>query len=582
MAAKASAVRSRSEPELCFLTIAEAARLIKARKLSPVELTQALIKRVEGVEPQLHAFVTPTLDVARRQARQAEREIKSGRHRGALHGIPLGLKDIYNTAGIRTTGHSRVSMNDVPKTDATTTARLHQAGGVLMGKLSTDEFAHGGPSFDLPWPPARNPWNPHHTASGSSSGSGAAVAAGMVLGSLGSDTGGSIRLPSSQNGVVGLKPTYGLISRYGVIPNSFTFDYCGPLTWTVEDCALMLQVLAGYDPRDPGSADRPVPNYSTALKTDLKSMRLGVVRHFWEEEFRSGEDTQAAMAESLNVLRRLGARLEDVRLRSRQEYFDVKFIIAESEIFSVHQKDLMTRITDFGADFVGKISLACLFQSGDYVQAHRRRRRMLQEMEPLYRKYDALITAGPDAAIRFDQHRITAFWEKPNITTPFNVLGGPAMTVCNGFTCDGLPLSLQIVGRPFDEAAVLRIGHAFERATDWRARRPNLVEGADPVDVTPWPYEPPVPEPALRARVETLAARAGLTLTEKQLFQLCDEAPHGFAMVERIRRDQDRWDYPANSFDFRLWGSPTGRLKANMAPKSKSRRAKTRSRTKRS
>ena len=527
--------------------------MIKARKLSPVELAEASIRRIEGVEPQLNAFVTPTLDLARKQARKAEREIAAGTYRGPLHGIPFALKDIYNTAGIRTTGHSKISMNDVPKADAAPTARLLAAGGVLMGKLSTDEFAHGGPSFDLPWPPARNPWNPYHTASGSSSGSGAAVAAGMVPGTMGSDTGGSIRLPSSQNGVVGLKPTYGLISRAGVIPNSFTFDYCGPLTWTVEDCAIMLQVLAGFDPADPGSADRPVPNYRAALKPDLKGMRIGVVRHFWEEEFRSSDDTQAAMVASLDVLKKLGAKLEDVRLRSRQEYFDVKFVIAESEIFSVHQKDLIERGTDFGADFIGKISLAALFQSGDYVQAQRKRRRMLEEVKPLYRKYDALITAGPDAAIRFDQHRITAFWEKPNITTPFNVLGGPAMTVCNGFSCDGLPLSLQIIGRPFDDAAVLRIGHAYEKATPWRDRRPNLVEGAAPVAVTQWPYEPPTPEPALRHKVEMLAGRAGLNLTQKQLFQLCDEARHGFEMVERIRRDQDRWDYPANSFDFRIW-----------------------------
>ncbi|MSP88278.1 MAG: amidase [Alphaproteobacteria bacterium] len=548
-----SRTQAGSAPDICFLTIAEAARLIKARKLSPVELAEASIRRIEGVEPQLNAFVTPTLDLARKQARKAEREITAGSYRGPMHGIPFGLKDIYNTAGIRTTGHSKISMTDVPKTDAATTARLLAAGGVLMGKLSTDEFAHGGPSFDLPWPPARNPWNPHHTASGSSSGSGAAVAAGMVPGTMGSDTGGSIRLPSSQNGVVGLKPTYGLISRAGVIPNSFTFDYCGPLAWTVEDCAIMLQVLAGFDPADPGSADRAVPNYRAALKPYLKGMRIGVVRHFWEEEFRSSDDTQAAMAASLDVLKKLGAKLEDVRLRSRQEYFDVKFIIAESEIFSIHQKDLIERVADFGADFIGKISLAALFQSGDYVQAQRKRRRMLEEIKPLYRKYDALITAGPDAAIRFDQHRITAFWEKPNITTPFNVLGGPAMTVCNGFSRDGLPLSLQIIGRPFDDATVLRVGHAYEKATPWRDRRPSLVEGAAPVTVTQWPYEPPTPEPAMRQKVEMLAARAGLKLTDKQLFQLCDEARHGFDMVERIRRDQDRWDYPANNFDFRIW-----------------------------
>jgi aspartyl-tRNA(Asn)/glutamyl-tRNA(Gln) amidotransferase subunit A len=235
--------------ELHWLTIAEAARQIERRRLSPVELADALLARIEALDPQLNAFLLPTPEKARERARAAEREIMAGRYKGSLHGIPFGLKDIYATAGIRTTSHSKICENLVPTEDATTVTKLYQAGAVLLGKLATHEFAHGGPSFDLPWPPARNPWNRDHFTGGSSSGAGAAVAAGFVPGALGSDTGGSIRGPAALCGIVGLKPTYGLVSRAGVYANSFTFDHAGPMTWTVEDCAILLQAIAGNDPR---------------------------------------------------------------------------------------------------------------------------------------------------------------------------------------------------------------------------------------------------------------------------------------------------------------------------------------------
>ena len=236
--------------EPCFFTIAQAADLIRARKLSPVELAQAHLKRITGLDAQLSAYITVTADLALTEARRAEQEIAKGNYRGPLHGIPFGLKDIYNTSGILTSGGSKICMNNIPVEDATTVRKLREAGAVLLGKLQTHEFAHGGPSFDLPWPPARNPWNLEHFTGGSSSGSGAAIAAGSAAFALGSDTGGSIRGPASHCGVAGLMPTYGLVSRAGVIPNSFTFDHCGPMTWTVEDCAIVLQVIAGYDEGD--------------------------------------------------------------------------------------------------------------------------------------------------------------------------------------------------------------------------------------------------------------------------------------------------------------------------------------------
>jgi aspartyl-tRNA(Asn)/glutamyl-tRNA(Gln) amidotransferase subunit A len=264
--------------ELAFLTIADAARLIEQKQLSPVELTTALIRRTEALDPQLNAYLLLTADRALDRAREAGRAIMAGGYRGPMHGIPFALKDIYSTAGIRTTGHSRVCLNTVPSADATTVRKLYEAGAVLTGKLATHEFAHGGPSFDLPWPPARNPWNREHSTGGSSSGSGAAVAAGFVPAALGSDTGGSIRGPAALCGIVGLKPTYGLVSRSGVYANSFSFDHAGPMTWTVEDCAIMLQAIAGHDPKDPASATRPVPDYRTALTGDIKGLRIGVVR----------------------------------------------------------------------------------------------------------------------------------------------------------------------------------------------------------------------------------------------------------------------------------------------------------------
>src|ERR1700751_1526763 len=270
--------------ELACLTIAEAARLIEQKQLSPVELTTALIRRAEALDPQLNAYLLLTAERALDQAKSAERQIVAGGYRGLMHGIPFALKDIYATAGIRTTGHSRICLDTVPTADATTVKKLYEAGAVLTGKLATHEFAHGGPSFDLPWPPARNPWNREHFTGGSSSGSGAAVAAGLVPGALGSDTGGSIRGPAALCGIVGLKPTCGLVSRHGVYTDSFSFDHAGPMTWTVEDCAIMLQAIAGHDPKDPASADRPIPDYRAALTGDIRGLRIGILRHLFEDD----------------------------------------------------------------------------------------------------------------------------------------------------------------------------------------------------------------------------------------------------------------------------------------------------------
>jgi len=550
--------------DLHDLSIAELSGLLAARKVSPVELVEALIRRVERYDTQTRAFITPTFDLARRQARGAETEIGAGRSRGPLHGVPFALKDIYDTRGILTSAHSRIFIDRIPVEDATATTKLYEAGGVLLGKLATHEMAHAGPSFDLPWPPARNPWNLVHFTGGSSTGSGAAVAAGLVPMALGSDTGGSIRGPASHCGVVGLVPTFGLVSRGGVITNSYTFDHCGPLARTVEDCALTLEALVGYDPRDAGSLRRPVPRYRDALGPDLRGLRIGVLRHHWEDDIPASDDVRKAMEAALDVLRHLGAVLEECRVKPLASYFDVKIIIAETEIFSVHQRDLIARPEQFGADFRTRALPAVLFTANDYVQAGREHRRMMVEMEPLYDRFDAFVTAGLGEAPRLCDYRSVSFWQKPSPLTAWNVTGQPVLALPNGFGRNGLPLGMQIVGRPFGETTILRVGHAYERATEWHRRRPALVAGGAAPEVTP----PPVlsvpageADPATRDLCAKAARRAGLRLDDLMLAQLLEGAPYALGMVERLRRDHRLHHEPANVFSFpasRLSDAPPG------------------------
>src|SRR5947207_9171371 len=307
-----------SPMDIAFLTIAELNRLYRQLELSPVEVTKALLARIAAHDGKLHSFLRVTEEAALAAAAEAERELMAGTRRGALHGVPYALKDIIETAGIPTTGHSKLRQDHVPAADAELVTRLKAAGGILLGKLATWEFALGGPSFDLPWPPARNPWNPDYLPGGSSSGAGAAVAAGFVPGAIGTDTGGSIRGPAAVCGIAGLKPTYGRVSRRGVFPNTFTMDHCGPLTRSAGDIALFLQVIAGFDAEDPGSEDVPVPDYRAALTGRIEGLRLGLI----EEWYAHGAhpDLLPAMSAAVEVLRRLGAVIEPVRLSSLRDY----------------------------------------------------------------------------------------------------------------------------------------------------------------------------------------------------------------------------------------------------------------------
>lgn len=455
------------------LTIAAAAQLIAARKLSPVELARDCLARIERANPVLHAFLLVTAERALDDARAAEARIMRDGPAGKLDGIPIAHKDIYNTAGIRTTGHSRLLETNVPAEDATAVARLAAAGTVLLGKLATHEFAFGGPSFDLPWPPARNPWNPAHFTGGSSSGTGAAVAAGLILGGTGSDTGGSIRGPAALCGITGLKPTYGRVSRAGILPLSFTLDHAGPMARTAEDCALLLQAMAGHDPADPAGADRPVPDYRAGLDQGIKGLRIGVVRHFHEDDAPVNDATAAGLAAAQEVLRGLGAELREVRLSPLAHYQACGFLIMVTEGFAIHEPWLTTRFGEYGERFRDRMSLGGFVRGVDYVQALRRRRELCAEMDAVLGDVDLLLTAAqPAEAAPIEAVPKWATLEGPMFTMPFNVTGLPAISVCTGFAPNGLPVAMQIAGRAFEEATVLRAAHAFEQATPWHERSP--------------------------------------------------------------------------------------------------------------
>ncbi len=459
-----------------LLTIAEASRQIASKQISPVEFTQPASTGSRRWTRRCMRFLLVTQERAMTDARAAEARIMAGLSRGKLDGIPIAHKDIYNTAGIRTTAHSKLLLHNVPDSDATVVRKWAEAGTVMLGKLATHEFAMGGPSFDLPWPPVRNPWNPAHFTAGSSSGTGAAVASGMILGGTGSDTGGSIRGPAALCGLAGIKPTYGLCSRAGVLPLSFTLDHTGPLAWTVEDCALLLQAMAGYDPTDPASANRPVADFTEDLDRGVKGLRIGVVRHFFESDHPVTDATRLHIAHALDVFEHLGADITEVTLSPLAEWNACGWIILTSEAYAVHEPWLKTRFNDYGELLRDRLALGAMIGAGDYVQALRRRRLLCLELKHAMSKLDILVSAvQPAEAPLIDAVPKWAMLEKPSFTIPFNVTGSPAMSVCCGFGAGGLPVSMQLIGKPFAELTVFRAGHAYERAMGWRKKRPEMA-----------------------------------------------------------------------------------------------------------
>jgi aspartyl-tRNA(Asn)/glutamyl-tRNA(Gln) amidotransferase subunit A len=465
--------------DLTTLTIAEAGRQMASGALTSVALTDAYLARIAKVDGKLRSFITVTAEPARAAAQQADRERSNGYTRGALHGVPIGLKDIYETAGVRTTGHSNLRVNYLPSVDAETVSRLKSAGAVILGKLATHEFANGSPTPDQPFPGACNPWHLEHTPGGSSSGSGAAVAAALCAGAMGSDTGGSIRNPAGYCATAGLKPTYGLVSRRGIFPLAYSLDTAGPLAWTVEDCALMLDPLAGHDPADPGSAKAAPQDYGAAARRPIKDLRIAVPRT-WHEGPKDGSggvtaDMAKGIDEAVRVLRDLGAVVEDAVLPDIRDYHVCGRVIITAEAHAIHRADIIATPEKFGYTTRRRFQLGAFLTAEQYLAALRFRRKLQRDTKAAMRGYDLVLTANHyGAPEKLENPPIFHFLGKPSLTMPFNVTGQPALTVCCGFGADGFPLSFQLAGRAFDEANVIAAGAAYERATTWRTKRPNV------------------------------------------------------------------------------------------------------------
>jgi aspartyl-tRNA(Asn)/glutamyl-tRNA(Gln) amidotransferase subunit A len=461
--------------DLAYLTIAEASALLRDKKLSPVEWTQALIARIERHDGRLNAFLRFMPEIALSDARRAEAEISAGNWRGPLHGVPYGLKDIIDYAGLPTTAHSAILKDNIATADAFVTQRLRAAGAVFMGKLSTHEFAIGGPCFDLPWPPARNPWNRDYFCGGSSSGSGVATAAGFVPFAIGTDTGGSVRNPSTMCGVTGIKPTYGLVSRRGVFPLAFSLDHVGPLTRTVHDNATVLNVLAGHDGLDPGSVARPGVDYTALTRKGLKGVRIGWLKHFYHDDIKADPQMAAAIDAAVLKMQELGAQVTEVKTIALSQFQACNRIIMGSESYAIHQKWLRERPQDYGDITRQRFLYGAMYSASDYINALRMRSKFTADFHALFNDVDVIVTASAhDPACRIDDQEACEFIYSRQARAPFNVTGSPAIAVPAGFSKEGLPLGIQIVGAPYNEAAVYRVGAAYEAATAWTAKHPVL------------------------------------------------------------------------------------------------------------
>ncbi|MCW5734938.1 MAG: amidase [Enhydrobacter sp.] len=460
---------------LHYMTVSDAAHAIATKALSPVELMEAHLARIETLDPTLNAFIRLDGEAALAAAKLAETEAAAGRLRGPLHGIPVGIKDIIDVAGLPTTCHSKILDGNMATADAVCVSKLRAAGAIVVGKLSTHEFAIGGPSFDLPWPPARNPWNPDHHPGGSSSGSGAGVAAGLFPMALGTDTGGSVRNPASCCGIVGLKPTYGLVSRRGVFPLSFTLDHIGPMTRNVEDNALMLEAIAGHDPLDPGSAAVPTGHYRAALDRGAKGLRIGFVRHFHEIDMPAEPEVTAALEHVMRALQMLGADVRDIKLPSLVEFAAVNRVILQSEALAIHGEWLRTRPGDYGKLARRRLMPGAFLTAGDYVTANKRRAEMIAAVNAALAEVDVLLCASSmDPACRIDRPADVERTYPRQARTPFNVTGHPALAMMSGLSKGGLPLSVQFVGRNFDEAMLFRVARAWEQASGMDKKHPPI------------------------------------------------------------------------------------------------------------
>ena len=460
--------------ELNYLSLTEAAKSIRDQDLSPVELTRAHIDRINKFEPLLNCFITQTPQTALERARDAELEIKGGEYRGPLHGIPFALKDLFETQGIRTTAGSLFFTDWVPEEDGAVVQRLNSAGIVNLGKLNMHEIALGVTNNNPHFGACYNPWKLDRTPGGSSGGSAAALAAGMCLGALGSDTGGSIRIPASLCGVVGLKPTFGRVSLRGVVPLSWNLDHPGPMARRVSDVAIILQIIAGYDPQDPASLDAAVPDYLAQLEGSVRGWRVALA----EDSFFSKAEPEVleAVRTAADVFASLGAQVSQVEFPDAREAAKTNGLMVPSDAAAFHHERLESQREKFGVDIRQRLETGAAYTSGEYILARRTQSILRRQFEQFFDDFDLLLTAttpiaappleGPDAVEQAG--RLTRF------TSPFNLTGLPAISLPCGYTGDGLPIGLQIVTRPLGEAALLRAANAYEGATEWHLRRPDL------------------------------------------------------------------------------------------------------------
>ena len=462
--------------DLTGLSLSAAGALLRRKAVSPVELTRACLARIERLNPVVNAFITVTAEQALRQARDAEAEIHKGNWRGPLHGVPIALKDLIDTAGVRTTAGSELFKDRVPQEDAEVVRRLNAAGAVILGKLNMHEFAYGATSVPTFYGAVHNPWKTDRIAGGSSGGSAAAVAAGLCFGALGSDTGGSIRQPSAYCGITGLKPTYGRVSTRGAIPLSWSLDHVGPMCRSVEDAALLLQVIAGYDPLEASSVDAPVPDYSKALKTKVAGMRLGIPRAIFYEQL--DPEIEAAVKQAMDVLHKLTAGARDVVLPAYQP-----LPVLDAEAHAYHAGYIAKTPELYQPATRTRIEGGARITAEAYIQGRRELDRLRSAVAGVFANVDLLVTpTTPVPPATIADAKVSEIpgpgRTTPSLrnTAPFDVYGLPTISVPCGFTSAGLPIGLQISGPRLGEPAVLALAQAYQQATAWHTRRPESIQ----------------------------------------------------------------------------------------------------------
>jgi aspartyl-tRNA(Asn)/glutamyl-tRNA(Gln) amidotransferase subunit A len=466
--------------ELCYASAGTLSRLVQSKEVSPVDIIDAHLARIEATEPMLNSFITLLPEEARAAARRAEREIQSGNYKGPLHGIPVALKDLFNTGGVRTTSGSRIFDNFIPERDCTVAARFHQAGAILLGKLNMHQFAYGPTGENPDYGHMHNPWNLDLITGGSSGGSGSAAAAGQCTITTGSDTGGSIRIPAALCGIVGLKPTYGLVSRYGLTPLSWSLDHPGPMVRTVEDAALSMNAIAGYDPNDVASARVEIPDYTTALTGDVRGLRIGVVKEYFEAPL--DPEVARSVRDAIGVLESLGAVVTEVSFPMFNDSQAISGAILMSEAAAYHRDLLASDGEKLYPPVRVRLEAGLFVSAADYLRAQQARSLFDRQARELLEQVDLL--AGPTEPVtaplllaervQAGEREVGTTGALTQYTRPYNLTGFPAISAPCGFSEAGLPMALQLAGRPFDELTVLRAAHAYEQATEWHSRRPPI------------------------------------------------------------------------------------------------------------